>query len=112
MFCFPPCSQGFFFPFLNHSARVAEALWEHAAFHLCVCVSKSETAMDQYWVPGAGRTLRPAVSREQAMVYLLALAKDKPVIVNRVATLMKVMAAAANTRTKLSGHGCFFFIII
>lgn len=74
-------------------------------------VSESETAMDQYWVPGAGRTLRPAVSREQAMVYLLALAKDKPVIVNRVAALMKVTAAAANPRKAL-WPGLFFFIII
>lgn len=51
--------------------------------------------MDQYCVPGAGEILRPGVGREQAMIYLLALAKDKPVIVNRVAALIKVTTAAA-----------------
>lgn len=57
--------------------------------------------MEQCCVPGAGKTLRPGVSREQAMIYLLALAKDKPVIVNRVAALMKVTTAAANVNKTL-----------
>lgn len=57
--------------------------------------------MDQYCVPGAGKKLRPGMSREQAMIYLLTLAEDKPVIVNRVAALMKVMAAAANINKAL-----------
>lgn len=60
--------------------------------------------MDQYCVLGASRTMRPGVSREQAMVYLLALAKEKPVILNRVAALMKVTDAAANINKALWPH--------
>lgn len=67
--------------------------------------------MDQYCVPGAGKTLKPGVSREQAIIYLLALAKDKPVIVNRVAALMKVTTAAANI-DKALWLGFFFFFLV
>lgn len=65
--------------------------------------------MDQYCVPGAGKTLKPGVSREQAIIYLLALAKDKPVIVNRVAALMKVTTAAANIDKALRLEFFLFF---
>lgn len=43
-------------------------------------------------MPALGRD----VSREQAMVYLLTLAQEKPVILNSVAALMKVTDVAAN----------------
>lgn len=55
--------------------------------------------MDRYHVLGGGRTvpaLRRAQSREQAVVYLLALAKEKPAFLNSMAALMKVTDAAAN----------------
>lgn len=55
-------------------------------------------------MPAGSRTapaLRRDVSREQAMVYLLALAQEKPVILNSVAALMKVTDVAANIITKL-----------
>lgn len=67
--------------------------------------------MDQYCVPGAGKRLRPGVGREQAMIYLLALAKDKPVIVNRVAALIKVTAAAAYINKAL-WLGFFFCLFL
>lgn len=60
--------------------------------------------MDRYHVLGASRTvptLRRGLSREQAMVYLLALSKEKPVILNSVAALMKVTDAAANINKAL-----------
>lgn len=48
---------------------------------------------------GGGRTvpvLRRSLSREQAAVYLLALAQEKPVFLNSLTALMKVTDAAAN----------------
>lgn len=53
--------------------------------------------MDRYhMLSGSSRTfpLLGAQSREQAMVYLLALAREKPVFLNSMAALMKVTAAA------------------
>lgn len=61
--------------------------------------------MDRYRVLSGSRTvpeLRFAQSREQAVVYLLALAKEKPVFLNSVAALMKVTDAAANINKALS----------
>lgn len=69
--------------------------------------------MDQYCVSYAGKTLRPGVSRENAIFYLLALAKDKPVIVNRVAALMKVTTAASNIKfCGQSFFGVFFGLVL
>lgn len=84
----------FLFFYFYHSALREEQCRGRTLLSSCVYVTKG--VMDQYCLPGAGKTLRPGVSREQAMIYLLALAKDKPVIVNRVAALMKVTAAATN----------------
>lgn len=53
--------------------------------------------MDRYhMLSGSSRTspLLGAQRREQAMVYLLALAREKPVFLNSMAALMKVTAAA------------------
>lgn len=49
---------------------------------------------------GSNRTfpLLGAQSREQAMVYLLALAREKPVFLNNMAALMKVIHATANIK--------------
>lgn len=66
----------------------------------CVCVF----VMDRYHVLSGSRTvpaLRPGLSREQAVVYLLALAKQKPVFLNSVAALMKVTDADANINKTL-----------
>lgn len=52
--------------------------------------------MDQYCVPDTGKLLRPSVITEHSFMYLLAVAKDKPVIVYRVAALMKVNTATSN----------------
>ncbi len=45
--------------------------------------------------------LRQAQSKEQAVVYLLALAKEKPAFLNSVAALMKVTDATANINKAL-----------
>ncbi len=53
---------------------------------------------------GSSRTLpalRRGPSREQAVMYLLALAQEKPVFFNSVAALMKVTDAAANINKAL-----------
>ena len=60
--------------------------------------------MDRYPVLGGSRAapaLRRSLSREQAVVYLLALAKEKPVLLNSMAALMKVTDAAANINKAL-----------
>lgn len=54
--------------------------------------------MDRYHVLDHSRTApapRRGLSREQAVVYLLALAQEKPVFLNSVAALKKVTDAAA-----------------
>lgn len=64
----------------------------------CVCV------MDRYHMLSGSRTvpaLTPGQSREQAMVYLLALGQEKPGFFNNVAALMKVTDAAANINEAL-----------
>lgn len=55
--------------------------------------------MERYPVLAGRRTvpaLRRGLSREQAMLYLLALAKEKPVLLNSVAALMKVTSNHTN----------------
>lgn len=62
--------------------------------------------MDRYRVLSGSRTvlaLRQSQSREQAVVYLLALAQEKPVFLNSMAALMKVTDAAANINKALTG---------
>lgn len=56
--------------------------------------------MDRYHMLSGSRTfpLLGAQSREQAMVYLLALAREKPVFLNSMAALMKVTAADVYAR--------------
>lgn len=52
--------------------------------------------MDRYHLLDHSRAApRRGLSREQAVVYLLALAQEKPVFLNSVAALMKVTDAAA-----------------
>lgn len=60
--------------------------------------------MDRYCGPAGSRSvaaLRRAQAREQAMLYLLALAQEKPVILTSVAALMKVTDATANINKAL-----------
>lgn len=55
--------------------------------------------MDRYHVLNGSRTvpaLRRGQSREQAVLYLLALAQETPGFLNNVAALMKVTDASAN----------------
>lgn len=67
---------------------------------MCVCVS----AMDRYHVLGGSRippVLGQSLSREQAVVYLLSLAQEKPAFLSSVAALMKVTNATANINKAL-----------
>lgn len=60
--------------------------------------------MDPYHVLSGSRTIpavRPSLSREHTMVYLLTVAKEKPVFLNGVAALMKVTDAATNINKAL-----------
>ena len=66
----------------------------------CVCVCVCVCVMDRYHhVLSSNRTvpaLRPSQSREQALMYLLTLGKEKPGFLDDMATLMKVTDATAN----------------
>lgn len=60
--------------------------------------------MDRYYVRGGSRTvpaLRRGQSREQAMLYVLSLARERPAFLNNVAALVKVTDTCANINKAL-----------